>query len=258
MSTGSEQFTSADPTPNPDDRSPSRTRAERIADILAVADSLPINDRLRVIADMWGSLPPGQFPAPSSQDLAELRRHLDNYDARQVDVFPWPAISRLMAGRDAEPVARVYSAPRRFDLATIFVVTLAYSLLLGAMSAAGFVPVASLIVVGFITLVGAGQALLLGGQRPRTASILVGIVLYLLAMLVFWILNGQRIYASSFMLVMASYSIVGGAILGYVAGGTVGGVFLVADKVRSRFSRSAAAVQEATLADSQSASPWND
>lgn len=126
------------------------------------------------------------------------------------------------------------------------------------MSAAGFVPVASLIVVGFITLVGAGQALLFGGQRPRTASILVGIVLYLLAMLVFWIFNGQRMYASSFMLVMASYSIVGGAILGYVAGGLVGGVFLVADKVRARFFSSAAKAQEAAPADSSSASPWND
>src|SRR5262249_26485806 len=156
-------------------------------------------------------------------------------DARCVDQFPWPAITQLMAGRKEQLPQKIYSAPRRFDLATIFVVTLAYSLLLGAMSAVSFPPMASLIIAGFVSLVGIGQAVLFGGARPRTASVLVGIVLYVCIMLAVWIFDGQRMYSTTFLLVMTSYSLVGGAILGYLAGVLVGGVFLVAEKIRVRF-----------------------
>jgi hypothetical protein len=163
-----------------------------------------------------------------------------------------------MAGRKARPPAKVYSAPRRFDLATIFVVTLAYSLLLGAMSAMTFPPVASLFVAGFVSLVGIGQAVLFGGARPRTSSVLVGIVLYVCAMLGVWILGGQRMYPTELMLIMASYSLVGGAILGYLAGALVGGVFLVAEKIRVRYSRPATETTEDQPGADQDDSPWKD
>ena len=73
------------------------------------------------------------------------------------------------------PTATIYSAPRRFDLATIMVVTLAYALLLAGLRLLRMPPSGVLHVAGCITCVGIGQALLFRGKRPRLSSILVGV-----------------------------------------------------------------------------------
>ena len=79
--------------------------------------------------------------------------------------------------RDAPPRAapRLYSVPRRYDLATLFTVTLAYALLFGAMQRSGMPPNVAFDVAGFITLVGIGQALLFKGNAPRLASVVTGV-----------------------------------------------------------------------------------
>ena len=71
---------------------------------------------------------------------------------------------------------RLYSVPRRYDLATLFTVTLAYSLLFGLMQRLGMPPIAAFVVAGFITVVGIGQALLFRGNAPRLASVVIGAV----------------------------------------------------------------------------------
>jgi hypothetical protein len=118
----------------------------------------------------------------------------------------------------------------------IFVVTFAYSILFAVMSWLSFPPVASLIIGGFIMVVGIGQALLFGGLKPRSASVVTGSCAYMLGTIAVW-LSDPRMYRGELMIIVISWSAVGGAMMGYLAGVLVGGVFLVADAVRRRFGR---------------------
>jgi putative addiction module component (TIGR02574 family) len=220
------------------------------AELLAFAKTLSPDERLRLMTAVWGSLPVWHPAAPSPGKRSELQSYLDDYDERRIERFPWEVVRGLMAGDSPATPARIYSVPRRFDLATIFVVTLAYSLLFGMMKAISFPPIASAIVAGFILMVGAAQAFLFGGKQPRTASIIAGALIYSLALAVTWIVAGPRMYSTSQLLISASFTIVGGAILGYLAGVFIGAVFLVADKLRIRFSR-----RQAELNLDASASP---
>jgi hypothetical protein len=168
-----------------------------------------------------------------------------------MDAVPWPIVERMIADcvRDSRP--KIYSAPRRFDLAMIFVVTAVYAVLFAGMSALQFPPVASLAVAGFVTFVGIGQALLFRGRRPRTASMVVGAFLFTSATLVLWIATGPglRFYGVSRILWSGAACVIGGAIWGYLAGVLVGGVFLLADVVRRRFRRQPSSLEEATHDD---------
>jgi hypothetical protein len=202
-----------------------------LAEAFATAESLNPEDRLRLIAGIWASLPVWHTAAPSVSERSELQQCIDDYDADRVDAFPWIRMQQLLAGR-VKPQTKIYSAPRRFDLATIFVVTFAYSLLFGLMKAMQMPSEASLVIAIFISCVAAGQAFLFGGQRPRTASIVVGALIYIVSMAFVWFTSGPRMYPTGLLLIMLCYTIIGGAILGYLAGVLVGGVFLVADKLR--------------------------
>ena len=208
-----------------------------VADLVAIAETLAPNDCLRLIAAIWGSLPPSHPSAASSKQLAELQRCLADYDAARTTEFPWATITQLMAGGPPEKLKTIYSVPRRFDLSTIFVVTLAYSLLFGAMSAMSFPPAASISIGGFITLIAASQALLFRGKRPRTASLIVGSLIFVGAALAMWIAGGQRIYPPAAFVITSGYTVATGMMLGYLSGTIVGGIFLIADKCRKRFSR---------------------
>jgi hypothetical protein len=119
-------------------------------------------------------------------------------------------------------------------LATLFAVTLAYSLLFGGMRLLGAPPVAIASVAVFITLVGLGQALLFRGKSPRAASVLVGCVTWFIGLLVFEFGTGIPRFVDMIAVVfgLAVCSAPQGALFGYVAGVFVGGVFLVADGLR--------------------------
>ena len=125
----------------------------------------------------------------------------------------------------------LYSVPRRFDMATIFVVTGAYSILLGSLSALHAGPIVMTALAIFISLVGVGQALLFRGLKPRLASTLVGICIFQFLTIGQWFYTPIPI---GLMLVLAIVNILYGAILGYLIGTMVGGVFLVADLIRRR------------------------
>ena len=146
----------------------------------------------------------------------------------------WRIAERIRAGYH-QPRPTVYSAPRRFDLATIFVVTSAYAILFGGLSALDAFPIVSFVIGGFVTFVGIGQAVLFRGEKPRSASMLVGVVLHAIIWIGAWVAF-PRMYPAALILFIAGYAVVGGVILGYCAGTLVGGVFLVADKLRGRFS----------------------
>jgi hypothetical protein len=148
-----------------------------------------------------------------------------------------PSSQSVPLPEDRRPRRRLYSAPRRFDLATIFVVTTAYALLMGGMRALGANPTFVANATGLVTLVGIGQAVLFGGRRPRAASIVVGIAACTVMLIVS--LVGTLHYSSpmnelSFLPILVLIGVVEGGVFGYIAGVLVGGVFLIADVLRRR------------------------
>jgi putative addiction module component (TIGR02574 family) len=235
----------------------------QVDDAFHFVEPLSPDDRLRLIARIWASLPPDHWAAPTAEELADVERRLAEHDSGQTADVPWEIVNRMLVNHAAPKGGRIYSAPRRFDLATIFAVTTAYSLLFAALSAIHVPTTAIAIAAGFITLVGIGQALLFGGQKPRLASALVGVLCYSIAATGYWLM-GPPMMPEPLLLGALVYALFVGAVSGYVAGVLVGSVFLVADKLRCRFGRGAphdvttvnAAVQSTQHSSLQSIDPF--
>ncbi len=68
----------------------------------------------------------------------------------------------------------VYAAPRRYDLATMFVVSVAYAVLFSVMRLLQAGPLVFVITGLFFTAIAAAQALLFKGNAPRLASCIAG------------------------------------------------------------------------------------
>ncbi len=131
---------------------------------------------------------------------------------------------------------KVYSVPRRYDLASLFVISGAYAILFGFLRLCYSPPVVFAVVAGFFTWVALAQAVLFKGRRPRTASVVAGMVFFITAAVVGPIvtLSMRPVLYAVFESLCASIS---GAIAGYAAGALIGGVFLVADLARKWASR---------------------
>ncbi len=203
-----------------------------LQDVISIAEKLSPQERLRLIARLWESLPIESWPVLDDDTSAAVRRQMIEGNDLWMDPVPWPIVERLLARSPGSGAAKVYAAPRRFDLATLFIVTIAYSFLLAGMSVLQFPSIASLAIAGFVTLVGVGQAVLFGGDRPRTASLLVGTTIYSLGMLAYWFLGWSRFIPPSGLFVIGTFVVIGGAILGYLSGTLIGGVFLLAEYLR--------------------------
>ncbi|MCH5374435.1 MAG: hypothetical protein JJ992_10680, partial [Planctomycetes bacterium] len=136
-------------------------------------------------------------------------------------------------GAVPSPAPPVYSVPRRYDLATMMAVCMAYGCLLGLMRACGAPPFVTIWTAGLFTVVGAAQAVLFDGRSPRTASMFGGAVFGILSALVGLGLHDPiGLLQPMYILALAFGSGIQGAMLGYLAGTLVGGVFLVAHGVR--------------------------
>ena len=127
---------------------------------------------------------------------------------------------------------KIYSVPRKIDLASLFVFTTGYGLLFAAMKLLRQDAIAFLLVAGFFTTVGIAQAALFGGKSPRIASLMTGGGYFLLLMVVFGLYQGAAI--EELMNCGAICFFVFGSVGGYVAGTAIAGIFLVADKLRCR------------------------
>jgi hypothetical protein len=118
-------------------------------------------------------------------------------------------------------------------LATLFVISLAFSLLFGVLRQFGISTVVFAVITGFVAFVAASQALLFRGKWPRAASIVAGVIFYLvgtsplLTPTIAQAMGSPRIPKSSWLCGMTS-----SGILGYLAGCIIAGVFLVADQAR--------------------------
>src|SRR4051812_14051401 len=220
-----------------------------LAEVVGLAESLPSDDQLRLITRLWGSLPCRHRAAVIRFGLENLKPENLN-SAIDDKVAPsvtqpadarWSDISGFLFGPTNS--SELYSAPRRFDLATIFVATGAYSVLFGFMSALSYKylgPVTEIAVGVLVTIVGIAQAFYKDVANPRGVSVLTGAVTQTI-MLVVIRMAKPDVYGLPMGFVVVFFGVLGGALSGYLAGVLVGGVFLVADVLRKKFSRRDAA-----------------
>ena len=239
---------------------------EGIETVIRFASTLEPNERFRLIVRIWASLPDGHWAAPSLGQLVEIERRIREYDNGCRADMPWEMLGQFITKAPTgdsgsfAPSQKIYSAPRRFDLFTIMIVTAAYAVLLSGMSALRFHPIASFYVAAFITIVGVAQAVLFGGRKPRLASAIAGAAAYFLGWVAFAII--EPTWTIGFMILPALlFSAIAGPPLGYLAGVLVGGVFLVADIFRQRYGKEIddrAAADPSEIASRPSVHPLDD
>ena len=179
--------------------------------VVAAALALTSRDRQRLVSRIRFSLPNEQRAASTA-----------------IRAILWRTLF------DPSNTSELYSAPRRFDLATIFVVMAAYSLLFGALAGLDALPIVKIFVGGLLAIVAVAQAFFLNVYSPRGVSIATAIPVY--TSFVIWMWSA---YPRSFPGWLVVLMLLVGPPLGYIAGVLVGGVFLVADLVRKKFLTSA-------------------
>jgi hypothetical protein len=185
---------------------------------------------------LWSTLPKSQRATLVSlqlEDAGNLQSQIVQLSIRPKSETTRPGLwDPLFDGSNA---TKLYSAPRRFDLATIFVVTAAFSLLLGGLTALGASPIIKIAIGGFVTVIAVAQALFQKVVNPRGSSIVAGAVACTLSAWCVWLVFPRTFpYPGSFFVYSVVIAILGG-LLGYLAGTLVGGVFLVADLLRGKF-----------------------
>jgi hypothetical protein len=129
---------------------------------------------------------------------------------------------------------KIYSVPRKLDLASLFVFTTGYGLLFALMKLLRQEALQFLVVAGFFTSVGIAQAVLFQGKAPRLASWLTGGA-YASSVLIFYELFNRNPANRVIDLCSVLSLFAVGCIWGYVAGTCIAGIFLIADKLRSQF-----------------------
>jgi hypothetical protein len=213
---------------------PAQQHPTAVDELFRQAEPLSADERLRLVARLWSTL-----PRDHRAKLVTLQLH-DQYlgGDKPVHLQPtpagtllWPKIHERLFALDS--TSRLYSAPRRFDLATIFVVTAAFSLMLGALTAMGLPAIVKVVFAALFSIVATTQALFLKVANPRGVSIITGMVAYTVISWCIW-MSVPYVFESFFVTTFIN-GIFGGAILGYLFGTLVGGVFLTADHVRRRF-----------------------
>jgi hypothetical protein len=145
----------------------------------------------------------------------------------------------------------VFSVSRRFDMATVLVAMLGYSLLFGGMLMLDATPALIAIFGVFFAFIAIGQAVAINYGRPREASIIAGSIFWFVGAII--VLSSDNYPASSCAVLGALISaMIAGPISGYLAGALVGGVFLV-----SHYLREADLLRRrAPQAGDDDASPW--
>jgi hypothetical protein len=222
-----------------------------LAEVSELAESLDPQDQMRLVSRLLISLPWAhraaavEFGLQCIQDSNNSPSHGDA--APHTDSNSSQLWERLF---DPAKTSELYSAPRRFDLATIFVVTAAYSILFGAMSAFNdyFGPITKTAVGLLVTIVAVTQAFYKDTANPRGVSVVTGAIAQTMVMILIEIF-APRLFPEPGLFVVIFYGMLGGAVSGYLAGVLVGGVFLVADALRKRFVRDREQMHDADSSD---------
>jgi len=135
---------------------------------------------------------------------------------------------------DEDVLARLYSAQRQFDLATILVATTAYALLFASLQLFRAPPDFAVLAAVFIAAITFAQAFLFDGKRPRLASALAGATFFLVVHLVYRYLNSPPTPHAQSNTKFVPIGIFG-MFWGYVTGTLIGSAFMAADILRKHF-----------------------
>ena len=122
----------------------------------------------------------------------------------------------------------LFSVPRRFDLASVLVVTSAYAVLFAGMRLLNFSWLVFGSIAALLTFVAICQPLFWGGTKPREASGLAGFIFWGVWLIAVALPSERRFT----MLCVGLFLSVSGGLSGYLAGVMVAGVFLVAHYLR--------------------------
>jgi hypothetical protein len=234
------------PQPEPTSR-PTPEQAPALDEVSALAESLDPSDQMRLVARLLEFL--SSRPRATIVDFVLQNVHTAD-DERGIRIdMPRTSTNPTLWNRLFDPTktSDLYSAPRRFDLATIFVVTAAYSLLFGLMTPLDFGPVTKISVGLLVTIVAASQAFFHDKANPRGVSVVTGAVTLSAILIVLRIFVQNAIFGPLFIVVFFGLTL--GAIAGYLCGVMVGGVFLVADKLRRKFDNRSKAESNDSSAD---------
>jgi hypothetical protein len=149
----------------------------------------------------------------------------------------------------------VFSVPRRFDLATVLVAMAAFSLLFAGLLLLDAPPSVLAYLGGFLALVAAAQWIASNWNRPRTASVVAGILIYWVAGVAETLLMSPRMGLPQLIAIQLVSATLAGSIAGYLGGVLVGGIFLVSHYLREWLKLG----RHACIEESQeSESPWED
>jgi hypothetical protein len=91
---------------------------------------------------------------------------------------------------------------------------------------------------GFLATIGIAQAALFGGKNPRAASMLAGMVFLGIAFTAMEAFADFRRFDWQNLISMLGCICPWGAVLGYLGGAVIGGLFLIADWLRPFTNRS--------------------
>ena len=113
-----------------------------------------------------------------------------------------------------------------------------------------------------VTVVAASQAFFHDKANPRGISVITGAVALSVILIALRMFVRDSVYGP-LLIVVVFYGLIGGAIAGYLSGVLVGGVFLVADKLRKHFESRAAHSHENHSENNPQAidaseSPWTN
>ena len=123
---------------------------------------------------------------------------------------------------------KIYGVPRRFDIATLLVASLVYSLLFTVLRLVNMPWTGSLFVGGLTVFVGVAQAMFPYGIQPRTASAVAGILYIMLWLAGLKLFTGDSVTWLG-LIVMSTLAGIG---LRYSCGVGLAGLFLIADNLR--------------------------
>lgn len=149
----------------------------------------------------------------------------------------------------------VFSVPRRFDLATVLVAMFCFAAMFAGLRMLDASPSILAFFGGFLALVAAAQWIASKWNRPRTASVVAGILIYWVVGVAEALLMPPHIGLPQLIAIQLISGTLSGSIAGYLGGTLVGGIFLVSHYLRQWMGHGKG---DSVAKPPESESPWEE